>query len=72
MSDVNVYVTTMDGELLRKIRKLRLNNAILSIVLVGVGATGYKLLKLMRKVVLENAELKDSINEMSDQCKDGE
>lgn len=72
MSDVNVYVTTMDGELLRKIRKLRLNNAILSIVLVGVGATGYKLLKLMRKVVLENAELKETINEMSDQCKDGE
>ena len=72
MSDVNVYVTTMDGELLRKIRKLRLNNAILSIVLVGVGATGHKLLKLMRKVVLENAELKETINEMSDQCKDGE
>lgn len=72
MSDVNVYVTTMDGELLRKIRKLRLNNAILSIALVGVAATGYKLLKLMRKVVLENAELKDSINKMSDRREDGE
>ena len=65
-----------DGELLRKIRKLRRENAILSIALVGVGVTGYKLLKLMKKVVLENAELNRTLESYKDktngQDEDGE
>ncbi len=76
MSDINVYAMTMDGELLRKIRKLRRENAILSIALVGVGVTGYKLLKLMKKVVLENAELNRTLESYKDktngQDEDGE
>ena len=76
MSDINVYAMTMDGELLRKIRKLRRENAILSIALVGVVVTGYKLLKLMKKVVLENAELNRTLESYKDktngQDEDGE
>ena len=76
MSDINVYAMTMDGELLRKIRKLRRENAILSIALVGVVVTGYKLLKRMKKAVLVNAELHRALGSYKDktngQDEDGE
>ena len=57
MKEIVVYSVTMDKELLKKVNKLRVQNAALSIALIGVCAASYKLLKLTRKVVLENAEL---------------
>ena len=65
MKEINVYSVIMDGELLKNVNKLRIENAALSLVLIGVCTASYKLLKLTRKVVLENAELKNELERYS-------
>ena len=64
MKEIVVYSVTMDKELLKKVNKLRVQNAALSIALIGVCTASYKLLKLTRKVVLENAELEKKLNDI--------